>query len=183
MGFGVVTAVACIVRTVLTYQIKKSDLSWVGVGLTMAKCLEVNLGIIAACLPLMKPLYTFIRSGQRPRRASSGAKSTTSGSLALWFGLWPSRTATTPGQEMSQPVHPQSHDTEHKRQFMWIKPLPSLPSMGLKKSEEDATQDTVASLGLPMQGIQKKTQFDVDEHRKSGLNPSPNSGVELEEFV
>lgn len=62
MGLGVVTAAACIVRTALSWEIKSNDLTWVGVGNALARIFEINLGMIAACIPLMKPLIRFIRT-------------------------------------------------------------------------------------------------------------------------
>ena len=54
MGLGVFTAVACVVRTALSGQIKSADLTWEGIPNAIARILEVNLGIIAACTPMMR---------------------------------------------------------------------------------------------------------------------------------
>lgn len=62
MGLGIVTAAACIVRTALSWEIKSNDLTWVGVGNSLARIFEINLGMIAACIPLMKPLVRFLRT-------------------------------------------------------------------------------------------------------------------------
>ena len=179
MGFGIVTAAACVVRTALTYQIKKSDLSWVGVGIAIAKCLEVNFGIIAACLPLMKPLYTFLCSGETPRRSSSTSKAVSTGSRGPWYRFRLSRTAVASDQGQAATPRKES-EAESKQQFTWRKPLPSLPSLAIKKSEDPLTQDTTASLGLPIQGIRTTTEFDMEESKKSH---SHDRSVQLEEFV
>ena len=161
MGFGIVTGIACIVRTSLTYQISKDDLTWVGVGIAIAKMFEVNLGIIAACLPLMKPLYTFIRSGQTPRRASTNSKPPSSGVRTPWRKILPSR-----------------NDTDGKRVWTWRKTSPIMPDGNMNDNKDHETQDTNRSIGLPLQGIRKTTEFGVE--RSKG---STESGIELEEFV
>ena len=161
MGFGIITGIACIVRTSLTYQITKDDLSWVGVGIAIAKMLEVNFGIIAACLPLMKPLYTFIRSGQIPRRASNNTKPPSTGTRTPWRKLLTSRT-----------------DTDVKRQWTWHKPTPTLPDGPVNGNKNHETQDTSDSIGLPLQGIRKTTEFGVERSKGRTEN-----GIEMEEFV
>lgn len=55
------TAAACIVRTALSWQVTSDDLTWVGVGNALARIFEINLGMIAACIPLMRPLIRFLR--------------------------------------------------------------------------------------------------------------------------
>lgn len=54
MGLGIFTAVACVVRTALSGQIKSNNLTWEGIPNAIARIFEVNLGIIAACTPMMR---------------------------------------------------------------------------------------------------------------------------------
>lgn len=178
MGFGVITGVACIVRTSLTYQIMKPDLSWVSVGLASAKMLEVNFGIIAACLPLMKPLYTFMRSGKTPRRSSSIPKPTSTGSYAPWWKFRPSRTFVATNHSPSQPKLTKGFDTDSKRQWTWRPNVLNLPSSVVKKDENHGTQDTNTSISPPLHGIQRTT-----ESRFDGRKDTKDKGIELEEFV
>lgn len=161
MGFGIITGITCIVRTSLTYQITKEDLSWVSVGIAMAKMLEVNFGIIAACLPLMKPLYTFIYSGQTPRRALKNTQPPSTGTRTPWRRLRSSRT-----------------DTNGRRQWTWRKTLPNMLHGAMNGSKDHEIQDTSRSIGLPLQGIRKTTEFGV-ERSKAGTE----SGIEMEGFV
>ncbi|KAL9012326.1 MAG: hypothetical protein Q9173_002897 [Seirophora scorigena] len=62
MGLGIVTGGIAIARTVTTYQIKSPNLSWVSVPNSMTRMLELNIGNIAACVPIMKPFSRYVRA-------------------------------------------------------------------------------------------------------------------------
>ncbi|KAG8534392.1 uncharacterized protein KY384_001237 [Bacidia gigantensis] len=66
MGLGVITALVCIVRTVFSYETKAHDLTWQGIPNAFGRIFEINLGIIAACMPMMRPLWNH---GKRKWRA------------------------------------------------------------------------------------------------------------------
>ncbi|KAL8915510.1 MAG: hypothetical protein Q9171_000075 [Xanthocarpia ochracea] len=69
MGLGVITGGICIGRTALSGQIKSMDVSWAGVPNALARVFEINLGIIAACMPIMKPFVRYVKArvtGQDP---------------------------------------------------------------------------------------------------------------------
>ena len=57
MGLGIFTAAASVVRTALSEQIKSDNLTWEGVPNAIARIFEVNLGIIAACTPMMRYVH------------------------------------------------------------------------------------------------------------------------------
>ncbi|KAL9098056.1 MAG: hypothetical protein Q9163_006208 [Psora crenata] len=57
MGLGIITAITCIIRTVLSYEVKADDQSWEGVPNALCRILEVNFGIIAACMPMMRSIW------------------------------------------------------------------------------------------------------------------------------
>ncbi|KAL8949431.1 MAG: hypothetical protein Q9222_004454 [Ikaeria aurantiellina] len=66
LGF---TGIICIVRTAFSGQVKSVDITWEGIPNALARILEINLGIIAACTPIMKPLVRYLRAratGQDP---------------------------------------------------------------------------------------------------------------------
>ena len=178
MGFGIVTGITCIVRTSLTYQITKDDLSWVGVGIAIAKMLEVNFGIIAACLPLMKPLYTFIRSGKPPGRATKNTKPRSSGTSTPWRKHRSAWTVQSVSQTPPLPQVAKDAETDGQRLWTWHKNVPNMLQGAISGSKDHDTQDTGHSLGLPLQGIRKTTEFGV-ERSKGGTE----SGIEMEEFV
>ncbi|KAL8788429.1 MAG: hypothetical protein Q9213_001652 [Squamulea squamosa] len=69
MGLGVITGGICIGRTALSGQIKSMDVTWAGVPNALARVFEINLGIIAACIPIMKPFLRYVKAratGQDP---------------------------------------------------------------------------------------------------------------------
>lgn len=56
------TAIICIVRTAFSGEIKSTDVTWDGIPNALARILEINLGIIAACTPIMKPFIRYVRA-------------------------------------------------------------------------------------------------------------------------
>ncbi|KAL9615574.1 MAG: hypothetical protein Q9204_008768 [Flavoplaca sp. TL-2023a] len=201
MGFGVVTSITCIVRTLLTYQIKSKDLSWDAVGISIAKMLEVNFGIIAACLPIMKPLYSYLRSLytgiplEHHRRRSNQTHSNFSSSRShrAWYRLRSSRslilprraskhhqstvagTADTKGGA-SVGVTKGQGSTELGRQYTWRHPLPEMSWRGFGKDKEDSEVE------LPMQGIGKRVEFSVDAG-SVGVSRDEGKKVALDEIL
>lgn len=62
MGLGVITAACCIVRTVLNGQNVTDDVSWDSVTNWYWRSWEVTIGIIAACVPTLRPGYRIVVS-------------------------------------------------------------------------------------------------------------------------
>ena len=62
MGLGIITGGIAIARTATAWQVKSEDLSWVGVPNAMTKILEVNIGNIAACVPILKPFGRYMHA-------------------------------------------------------------------------------------------------------------------------
>ena len=60
MCLGFITGACCIVRTVLNDQSLPADASYGGVVNWVWRTFEVQIGIIAACIPSLRPLYTMI---------------------------------------------------------------------------------------------------------------------------
>ncbi len=86
MGLGIITAVVCTIRTVFSYEIPSLDITWNGVPNALCRILEINLGIIASCMPMMRHLYTHLhkRFG-RPTGSESLASNRTSPSQLQWY--------------------------------------------------------------------------------------------------
>ena len=112
MGLGFVTAIASMVRTGFSYQIKSEDITWVGIPNAIARILEVNLGTIAACAPMMKPFYRYVRARIRGRHPNNIDEIHHSSSdLSFWHPSWFKPTSPsgalgkeTPGREESDDV-------------------------------------------------------------------------------
>lgn len=62
MGLGIITGGIAIARMATAWEIKSDDLSWVGVPNAMTRIFEVNIGNIAACVPVMKPFSRYVRA-------------------------------------------------------------------------------------------------------------------------
>lgn len=62
MGLGIITGGIAIARTATAWQVKSEDLSWVGVPNAMTRIFEVNIGNIAACVPILKPFSRYMHA-------------------------------------------------------------------------------------------------------------------------
>ncbi|KAL2045224.1 hypothetical protein N7G274_002307 [Stereocaulon virgatum] len=60
MGLGLLTFVCCLVRTVLSRQFDQPDQTWVSVDNFLWRTAETTLGLVAACLPTLRPLWSLI---------------------------------------------------------------------------------------------------------------------------
>ncbi|KAL8840552.1 MAG: hypothetical protein Q9170_001305 [Blastenia crenularia] len=71
MGLGVITGVLCLVRTVINNQSFPEDQSYGGIVNWMWRLFEVSIGIIAACVPTLRPFYTWAMRRIRGENMSS----------------------------------------------------------------------------------------------------------------
>ncbi|KAG8531786.1 uncharacterized protein KY384_003422 [Bacidia gigantensis] len=77
MCLGFITGVCCIVRTVLNGQSLPDDETYDGIVNWTWRLFEVQMGIIAACIPTLRPLYSLIFKkirGEKDVFASSNVK-------------------------------------------------------------------------------------------------------------
>lgn len=85
MGLGVITAVCCTVRTALSGFMTNPDLSWASTTSVGWRLPEVNIGIVCANAPVIRPLYLFFRG-----RLASQVRSRTGG--VSKESMWPNNT-------------------------------------------------------------------------------------------
>lgn len=66
MAMGFFTGITSIVRTVVTKKViaagKTADYSWISIELRVWGELEILIGLIAACIPTIKPIYSIAAS-------------------------------------------------------------------------------------------------------------------------
>ncbi|KAL8987237.1 MAG: hypothetical protein Q9177_003536 [Variospora cf. flavescens] len=62
MGLGVITGALCLVRTVINHQSFPENESYGGIVNWVWRLFEVSIGIIAACVPTLRPFYTWART-------------------------------------------------------------------------------------------------------------------------
>ncbi|KAL8760418.1 MAG: hypothetical protein Q9199_000042 [Rusavskia elegans] len=94
MGLGVITAGICIGRTALSGQVKSMDVSWAGIPNALARVFEINLGIIAACMPIMKPFLRYVKAratGQDPHDILYRTQTPRTPSMSHSHSTWYSR--------------------------------------------------------------------------------------------
>ena len=76
----------CLVRTVFSYQVKAEDKTWQGLPNAFCRILEINLGIIAANAPMMRPLWNYCKREWRERfHAASATTQGTPESRLQWY--------------------------------------------------------------------------------------------------
>ncbi|KAL8962232.1 MAG: hypothetical protein Q9193_001338 [Seirophora villosa] len=102
MGLGIVTGGIAIARTATTYQIKSPNLSWVSVPNSMTRMFEVNIGNIAACVPIMKPFSRYVRAKITGRDPHQILQRETLDSE--FHPRWYSRDRWIPGRVLSEKV-------------------------------------------------------------------------------
>ncbi|KAL9001821.1 MAG: hypothetical protein Q9180_010007, partial [Flavoplaca navasiana] len=157
---------------------------------------EVNFGIIAACLPIMKPLYAYLRSLytgiplEHHRRPSNQTHSNFSSSRShrAWYRLRSSRSLILPRRASKHKgietnVGGNGDDTKGQgstelgRQCTWRHPLPEMPWRGLARKEAES------ELELPMQGIEKRVDFSVDVGSVGASRDEGGKKVALDEIL
>ncbi|KAL8957260.1 MAG: hypothetical protein Q9193_005420, partial [Seirophora villosa] len=72
MGLGVITGVLCLVRTVINNQSFPEDESYGGIVNWVWRLFEVSIGIIAACVPTLRPFYTWAMMKMKGGNNSTG---------------------------------------------------------------------------------------------------------------
>ena len=143
MGLGIITGGIAIARTATAWQVKSDDLSWVGVPNAMTRIFEVNIGNIAACVPILKPFWRYVHArvtGRDPHEML-GRKNSPSASPTLWHSKWVWLRRPSPVYEKSE---------RELRQIpvesRWVLPR------AVTRAGSIATQGT---LGLPLQGVRE----------------------------
>lgn len=144
MGLGIITGGIAIARTATAWQIKSEDLSWVGVPNAMTRIFEVNIGNIAACVPILKPFSRYVHAritGRDPyeilRRRSSPSSSPPSWYSKRFWLRRPSPVYIKSERELQQVL------TECRR----------VPPRSVV--EESSATAMERSLGLPLQGVRE----------------------------
>lgn len=141
MGLGIVTGGIAIGRTATAWQIKSKGLSWVGVPNAMTRSFEVNIGNIAACVPVLKPFsrYVHARITGRDPHEMLRRKASPPSSHPNWYSkrFWLRRPS---------PVY-----TKSERELQQV-PAEVRRAPWCVAQDSSATEGT---LGLPWQGVRE----------------------------
>ncbi|KAL8700169.1 MAG: hypothetical protein Q9201_005589 [Fulgogasparrea decipioides] len=88
MGLGVLTGIFCLVRTVINNQSFPDDESYGGIVNWVWRLFEVSIGIIAACVPTLRPFYTWAAKRLRGESTAIGRniRFPLSGKPQPWIG-------------------------------------------------------------------------------------------------
>ncbi|KAL8867936.1 MAG: hypothetical protein Q9174_005334 [Haloplaca sp. 1 TL-2023] len=174
------TGIICIVRTAFSSQVKSMDVTWDGIPNALARILEINLGIIAACSPIMKPLIRFVRAkltGHDPHdilyRLNTPSMSQAHPSWYARFKLGSRKFGSTsnksgPWKATYNPPHNPPHNAPYN-------PPPR------QTSRPDLVKQQ--SLGLPLQGPRVERHFEGDLghlHKQSERSLQSDIGLSME---
>lgn len=86
MGLGVLTGACCIVRTVLNYQSLPTDITYGGITNWYWRTFEVQMGIIAACAPTLRPGWKWLQDRMIENGSRKGHKLLTDEVLLRPYG-------------------------------------------------------------------------------------------------
>ncbi|KAI4209528.1 MAG: hypothetical protein LQ351_007563 [Letrouitia transgressa] len=153
MGFGVITGTISLARTCFAWQTKSKDVSWVAIPNDILRLFEVNVGVITACMPMMKPFARYVKAritGQDPHQILLRKDSTPSVPHTRWYSwlLGSKRVG------WSRKYNGKSNSWSHKRN-----PEPVHIENGRAEEEETIEIETPpeGALRLPLQGVQGLT--------------------------
>ncbi|KAL8757326.1 MAG: hypothetical protein Q9199_002310 [Rusavskia elegans] len=71
MGLGLITAVCCTVRTALSAAVKSPDVTWDVVANVAWRLPEVNIGIVCANAPALRPIYLYFQGRLASQQSNS----------------------------------------------------------------------------------------------------------------
>lgn len=162
MGLGGITGGIAIARVATAPEIKAYDGSWKTVPNTMTKIFEVNIGNVAACVPLFKPFGKYVRAkvtGQDTRELFYRKSSNDS---SPWYSrnLWTRRSKSrsqSDAIDLSGPTPERLPTGVVRMKAINNHDRSSLPpGVFAKRSTHDDTTNSSRhsrnSLGLPLQG-------------------------------
>ncbi|KAL8979171.1 MAG: hypothetical protein Q9177_006211 [Variospora cf. flavescens] len=101
MGLGVITGSLSLVRTILNYQNVTNDPTWLSVPNWYWRTWEVLFGVVAACIPTLRPLYKWLLQ-EYTRLTHSGHEQAIMKSDKRWLGFRQHFTASTKEQVNSE---------------------------------------------------------------------------------
>ena len=184
MGLGIITGGIAVARTATAWQIKSEDLSWVGVPNAMTRIFEVNIGNIAACVPILKPFGRYVRAritGRDPhdmlRRKASPSPSDPHWYSKRWIRLRRPSPVYAKSERELQHVPPAAEDRRAPlsvvRASSATERTLELPLQGVRESffnisiphlpQPDVDSDLKASLDSQGQGFQGRLSTDCEE--------------------
>ena len=142
MGLGVITGGIAIARTATAWQVKSEDLSWVSVPNAMTRIFEVNIGNVAACVPILKPFnrYVHARVTGRDPHEMLRRKNSPSASPSAWYSkrFWlrrPSPVYTKSERELQDiPAEVQRAPWTPARESVATDKTVDLPLQGVRES-------------------------------------------------
>ncbi|KAL8830282.1 MAG: hypothetical protein Q9191_001515 [Dirinaria sp. TL-2023a] len=132
MGAGYLTAACAIVRTALSGQVLETDATYAMVPNAAWRATEVNLGILCANAPILRPLYLWSRGRlQKKSKSTSYVATRSSREQKSSVRLWSKRHAKL--------IHGGSQDTSGSQKLQGA-------------MDRSGYTDTSAELGLPIEG-------------------------------
>ena len=130
MCLGFITGACCLVRTVINYQALPKDGSYDGIVNWAWRTFEVQIGIIAACIPTLRPLYMRLVGSRRPGDDSLGTNIRYLGRGKSPDQLWVEEVPTGKGWTKS-PIREKFHDPEKEvKRYNYTPRYPSKPEEG-----------------------------------------------------
>ncbi|KAI4253705.1 MAG: hypothetical protein L6R42_007481 [Xanthoria sp. 1 TBL-2021] len=143
MGAGIITGIIAILRTQYSWQVQSNDVSWVGVPGALTRVFEVNIGIIAACAPVLRPFVRYLKAritGRDPHHILRRFPTQQSWHTSWYSRFWRSRSGAK----------------EETSQGRGIEFGSRAKGSGKPAKAEDANNETDVTISLPIQGVQER---------------------------
>lgn len=150
MGLGMITGAIAIARTATAHEIESPDLSWVAVPTSFTRIFEVNIGNVAACVPVLKPFarWAHARFTGRDPHHMLGRKTSDSETHAKWYRRrWRSGDGSGDGRVERCEVPPGA-----------VK----MKAMGVGDRGLGSETERSGSMGLPVQGVRRGDEEEED---------------------
>ncbi|KAL8993933.1 MAG: hypothetical protein Q9169_005968 [Polycauliona sp. 2 TL-2023] len=165
MSLGLITAACCIVRTIGNWQNVNSDPTWASVNNWYWRSWEVSIGIIAACLPPLRPGYKALTSGINSYLSHRSSHRSNSPTL-----VGTEKSSSKPGSALAKIFHGRrgSHESGMEAAAHAVDVEANRAQVHGAGDDDFAMRNLHGDKKTTDQGIQKTTTIDIEDQSTSG---------------
>lgn len=178
MCLGFITGACCMVRTVINYQALPKDGSYDGIVNWVWRTMEVQVGIIAACIPTLRPLYMRLVGSRRAGDDSLGTNIRYLGRGQSPDQLWVEDAPHSGRRWTKSPIKDKFHDSEKEITRYNYSPKPLAKPQGTML-RGPYVQERTESEKRQMRKIKNGLVTPIaDDMLKYGIKKSPFGSVD-----
>ncbi|KAL8668836.1 MAG: hypothetical protein Q9168_006550 [Polycauliona sp. 1 TL-2023] len=183
MSLGLITAACCLVRTIGNWQNVNSDPTWASVNNWYWRSWEVSLGIIAACIPPLRPGYKAMTSGINSYLSHRSSRKSSSGTLV------DTEKSSEPTSVFAKIFHggQASHESGVEAAAHAVDVEANRAQVHGAGDDDFAMQNLPGDKKTRSLGIQKTTTIDIEDRSASGsrrdLSADEGKGEKTRDFI